>query len=79
MSLEYIHNIIHVRLSNRLTFRLRHFLCSVLISLQNGTGGLYLSKADIPESPVGFTGLGVGQMSDPTVASFDPIFWLHHW
>ncbi|KAI4209158.1 MAG: hypothetical protein LQ351_007874 [Letrouitia transgressa] len=46
--------------------------------IHNGTGGLYLSKTDIPESPVGFTGLGIGHMSDPTVASFDPIFWLHH-
>ena len=47
--------------------------------LQNGTGGGYFKKSDIPDKHVGFTGLGLGHMADPVVAAFDPIFWLHHW
>ena len=38
-----------------------------------------MTPNDIGEHAVGFKGLGLGQMADVPVASFDPIFWLHHW
>ena len=40
----------------------------------------YNNQQKIPGHPdVGFQGLGLGHMSDPGVAAFDPIFWLNHW
>ncbi|KAK4696632.1 hypothetical protein P7C71_g1311, partial [Lecanoromycetidae sp. Uapishka_2] len=46
--------------------------------LPNATGGSYFTSKQKSETPVGFTGLGLGHMSDVPVAAFDPIFWLHH-
>jgi tyrosinase len=36
------------------------------------------SLEDIHNSVHGYVG-GTGHMGDPSIAGFDPIFWLHHW
>ena len=78
MSLEYIHNIVHVSPSHN-AMPLEVFLNCIANAFQNASGGIYLSEDDVKPDPVGFTGLGAGHMSDVPVAAFDPIFWLHHW
>ena len=75
MSLEYIHNVIHV------SERAAPSYCSLAFHsnfLQDAAGGPFLSSEDA-NGKRGFKGVGLGHHADVPVAAFDPIFWLHHW
>ena len=77
MSLEFIHNIIRVRQTNSRSSESRRSFGTD--HEQNATGGLYMADSDIIPPVKGYKGLGLGHMSDVPVATFDPIFWFHHW
>lgn len=75
MSLEYVHNIVHVGQTSA------QIICDDQFGTdlnQNATGGLYMGEVDKPKDAKGYEGLGLGHMSDVPVAAFDPIFWHHH-
>ena len=65
LSLENFHNTIHVSLRSTPPL---HVL-SRSLSKQGLVGGFDGTNAENVR----------GQMSDPAVAAFDPIFWVHHW